>query len=58
MTRPLPRRNEKGELYTLPPGIEAIDVALGQDLAMLAKSARSTDPRSSTISRLNVSFIY
>jgi hypothetical protein len=44
MTRPLPRRNEKGELYTLPPGIETIDVALGQDLAMLAKSAFHRSP--------------
>jgi hypothetical protein len=46
MARPLARKNEKGELYVRPPGIDAkIDVALGQDPDTMAKRALSNNPR-------------
>jgi hypothetical protein len=47
MAPPLIRKNQNGEQYTRPPGIEAkIDQALAQDFGTLARRARITDRRS------------
>ena len=44
MARPLTRKNERGEAYTRPPGIEAkLAAALGQNVAELARRARTAD---------------
>ena len=48
MARPLTKKNQNGEHYTRPPGIEVmIDQALGQDVGILVRRARITDSRSS-----------
>ncbi len=44
MARPLIKKNQNGEQYTRPPGIETkIDEALGQDVGTLVKRSRVTD---------------
>lgn len=44
MARPLDKKNEKGELYRRPQGVEnKIDAAIGQDRAELGRRARVTD---------------
>src|ERR1700730_3146689 len=47
MARPLIKKNQSGEPYTRPPGIEAkIDQALGQDVGTLVRRSRVTDSHS------------
>ena len=47
MARPLSRKNERGELYARPPGVEAkIDGAPAEDLAALVRCARAKDAAS------------
>jgi hypothetical protein len=44
MARPLTKKNERGELYTRPPSVEArIDGVLGQDFAAQVRCARGAD---------------